>query len=212
MIKFGAAALAAMALGLAAPAEARVLDHIQLNLGVSLIAPDEGAEISTIGGDADISDEIVPTIGVEYFFNDNVSAELMCCMARHDVAAVNTNLPGSVDLGEVSHFPPTITLKYHWTDFGAFQPYVGAGVNYTHFFDAELPAGGAVTGIDYEDSFGAALQAGFDYRVNERWSAHFDVRRIWINTDATIDALGTTINADVDINPWVVTAGIGLRF
>ncbi|KAF0175650.1 MAG: OmpW family protein [Hyphomonadaceae bacterium] len=195
----------------AAPAQAGVLDNVQIKVGVSGVIPDESADITVIGGDVDISDEYVPTLAIEYFFNDNVSAELLCCAAQHDVKAVGTAL-GTVDLGQITHFPPTVTLKYRWTNLGAFQPYVGAGVNYTHFFNEELPAGGTVTSISYDDSFGGALQAGADFKLNDHWSLNADVRKIWISTDVTIMAGATRIDANVDVNPWVTSLGVGYRF
>lgn len=186
-------------------------ERFQIKAGVSAILPDTDASISVIGGNADISDEYVPTLQLEYFFTQNISAELLCCMARHDVAATNTAL-GTVNLGKVSHFPPTVTVKYHFTQHERFQPYVGAGFNYTTFFDSELPAGGPVTSISYGDSFGGALQAGFDYRLNDDWSINVDVRKVWISTEVDIHAGATAISADVDINPAIVTAGLGYRF
>jgi outer membrane protein len=201
MMKIGAAAAAALAaLAFTAPANAGVLDKFQVKLGISGILPDEeGSPIPV-----DISDEYVPTLQVEYFFNDNVSAELLCCVATHDVTAAG----GAIDLGEVTHFPPTVTLKYHWTNLGQFEPYVGAGVNYTAFIDTDPPAG---ISVDYDSSFGGALQAGFDYRLNEHWAVNVDVRRIWISTDVTISG---AINAtdSVDIDPWVVSTAIAYRF
>jgi outer membrane protein len=201
MSKFGVAAIAAFAaFALAAPAQAGVLDNFQVKVGVSAVLPDEsGAPI-----DVDISDEYVPSLQIEYFFNDHVSAELLCCVATHDVTAAG----GAIDLGEVTHFPPTVTLKALWTNFGPIEPYVGAGVNFTSFIDSEPPAGRRV---DYDSSVGPALQAGFDYRLNEHWGLNFDVRRIWINTDVTISG---DINAtdEVDINPWVVSTGVAYRF
>lgn len=198
MMKLQAAAVAAFAaLAFAAPASAEVLDNFQIKVGVSGILPNESGDPI----DVDISDEWVPSLQIEYFFNDNISAELLCCVATHDVAST-----GGLDLGEVTHFPPTVTLKYRWTNFGQFEPYVGAGVNYTAFIDDEPPAGMT---IDYDDSFGPALQAGFDYRIDEHWGVNFDVRRIWINTDVTING---TIQDEVDIDPWVVSTSVAYRF
>lgn len=205
-------ALVAGVLALTGTATAQDVWHnFQVKVGLSAIQPEESATISAIGGDIDISDEVVPTLQIEYFFSDNISAELLCCMARHDVQAVNTAI-GTVDLGKVSHFPPTLTVKYHWTDFGAFKPYLGAGFNYTTFFDDELPAGGPVTAIKYDDSLGGALQAGFDYQLDEHWSVNVDVRKVWITSDVELTAGATTINADVDINPLIFTIGSGYRF
>jgi len=206
---FALAVIAVMTL--AAPARAGVIDHLQIKVGVSAVIPDESASISVIGGNADVSDEYVPSLQLEYFFNSHVSAELLCCIARHDVAAVNTAL-GRVDLGKVTHFPPTVTLKYRWTNFGRVEPYVGAGVNYTHFFNEKIAPGGPVTDISYSDSVGPALQAGADFRLNDHWAINVDVRKIWINTDVRIQAGPTRIDANVDIDPWVGTVGVGYRF
>lgn len=204
------AAAVAAAIAFAAPAQAGILDNFQIKLGVSGVLPNEDAT-TDIGGDVDISDEWVPSLQIEYFFNDNVSMELLCCVATHDVRAVDT-IVGDVDLGEVTHFPPTVTLKYHWTQFGAFQPYVGAGVNYTAFIDDETPPSPPVNGIDYDSSVGGALQAGFDYRIDDHWGFNVDVRRIWINTDVNIDTTLGPVSADVDIDPWVVSTAIAYRF
>lgn len=201
MNRLGAAAVAAMAaFALSTPAQAGILDNFQIKVGVSGILPDEAGDPIPV----DISDEYVPTAQIEYFFTDNISAELLCCVATHDVTAAN----GAIDLGEVSHFPPTVTLKYRWTDLGPFEPYIGAGVNFTTFYDSEPPAG---LSVEYDDSFGPALQVGADYRFDEHWFVNFDVRRIWINSDVTISG---AINAtdEVDIDPWVVSTSIGYRF
>ena len=82
---------AAGVLALAGTAVAQnALHNFQVKLGVSGVLPDTSATISTIGGGVDISDEYVPTFQVEYFLNANVSAELLCCVATHDVKAVGT--------------------------------------------------------------------------------------------------------------------------
>lgn len=212
MIKVSAAAAAMLAAAaIVSPAQAQILDNFQIKVGVSGVLPNEGADVTPIGGDVDISDEWVPSLQIEYFFNDRVSAELLCCVATHDVSATAL---GGIDLGEVTHFPPTVTLKYRWTSMGPFEPYVGAGVNYTAFIDDETPPSppGPINGIDYDDSFGPALQIGFDYRLDEHWALNFDVRRLWINTDVSIDTDLGPVQADVDIDPWVVSTSIGYRF
>lgn len=95
------------------------------------------------------------------------------------------------------------------------RPYVGVGVNYTLFFNENLPAGTVLDSIDYDPSFGLALQAGVDYALNERWFLNVDVKKVWINTDVTIDGttnLGAVVEADVDINPVIFGVGIGWRY
>lgn len=181
-----------------------------VRVGVAGVLPDESADISAIGGDVDISDEYVPATIIGYRFSDQISAELFCCFATHEVDAVDTAL-GRVDLGEVTLFPPILTGVYRFNPSGRFQPYVGAGVNFTHFFDEAVPSG--LRAITYDDSFGPALQVGIDVPINDRWFVNLDVKKVWIQTDVRIDAgaLGV-VDAEVDINPIVAFAGVGYKF
>lgn len=207
----GAMSLAMLGLS-TAPALANPFeDRLQVKVGVIGVLPNEEADITIIGGDTEISDEYLPSVQLEWFFTDNVSAELLCCVAPHEVKAVGTAL-GTVNLGEITLFPPTLTVKYRANADGAVQPYVGAGINYTLFFNEDLPAGGPVTRIDYGSSIGPALQVGADFKINDRWSFNLDARRVWIHTDVTIFAGSTRIDADVNIDPWVIGAGFGYRF
>ena len=59
---------------------------------------------------------------------------------------------------------------------------------------------------------GPALQAGIDYNFTGHWFANFDVKQIFLNADAHVDALGTTVKAKVALDPLVIGAGIGYRF
>lgn len=176
------------------------------------VMPDESATISPIGGSVDISNSLVPEFDITYFLSDHLALELILGVTPHDVKAVDTAL-GEVDLGDVWLLPPTLTMQYHFNPGAQVRPYAGAGVNFTHFFNSSLPSASPLASISYGDSFGFALQAGVDYQINERWFLNFDVKRLWINTDVTIDAgaLGS-VTADVDINPWVVGVGFGWRY
>lgn len=174
-----------------------------------IVEPDEDASISPIGGSVDINEQYVPELDLTYFFTKNIAAEAIFGVTPHEVTAVNT-AAGQVDLGKVWLLPPTVTLQYHFMpDSDRFRPYVGAGLNYTHFFNEDS---GAADSIDYEDSFGYALQAGFDYGLNDNWALNFDVKKVMINSDVTIQSGATRIDADVDIDPWIVGAGIAYRF
>ncbi|MGD2133569.1 MAG: OmpW family outer membrane protein [Maricaulaceae bacterium] len=176
------------------------------------VLPDDSASIDPIGGDSDISDQWVPEIDATYFFTDHIAVEVIAAVTPHEVVATGTSL-GTVDLGDVTLLPPTVTLQYHFDVNDRMKPYVGAGVNYTHFFNDDLPSGSPLVGISYDDSFGWALQAGVDIAVNETWFLNLDVKKIDINTDVTIDAGGLGIvNADVDIDPVVVGVGFGRKF
>jgi outer membrane protein len=106
--------------------------------------------------------------------------------------------------------PPTLTLQYHLDPDGtSIRPYVGAGINYTTFFGIDETAG---LDIHLDDSFGLALQAGFDIPFGGGWSANVDVKKIFISTDATVDGAGPTIYANIDIDPVIFGVGVGYRY
>lgn len=189
------------------------------------VLPDESADLSVAGtalaGSVDISDQYVPELDITYFFNDNIAVELILAVTPHDVDATGVTVPGAldnatVDLGDVWLLPPTLTLQYHFDTGTQWKPYVGAGVNATFFFNED--EGSVADSIDYDPSFGGALQAGVDYDLDGQpggWALNADVKKVWINTDVTVDfttALGATVDAEVDINPTVVGIGLGYKF
>jgi outer membrane protein len=186
------------------------------------VLPSESADLSVagaaLGGSVDISDEYVPELDITYFFNKNIAAELILATAQHDVTATNVAAVAGEDvkIGDVWVLPPTVTLQYHFDNGGKFKPYVGAGINATLFYNED--EGSTADSIDYDPSFGPALQIGFDYDLDGvpgGWAFNADVKKIWINSDVTVNftsALGATVKADVDINPTVVGLGFGYKF
>lgn len=208
------AGVAAVALGVmmagmaAAPAQAEFQgksagDFMVRARAIGMI-PDESADVSVLGGSVNVDNDWVPEIDFTYFITDNIALELIAATTKHDVSHSS-----GLGLGEVNLLPPTLTLQYHPLPKERFSPYVGAGVNYTIFYNEDAP-GGAVTSIDYDNAFGFALQAGADYAVADNWYLNVDVKKIFLSTDVSIN--GGAINADVDLDPWVVGFGVGYRF
>lgn len=160
------------------------------------------------GSDLSFSDTVVPELDISYFFTDNIAAELIL-----GTTYANINGKGSISdldrLGKTWLLPPTLTLQYHFTDFGAFKPYIGAGVNYTIFYKEK---GDALNSLDVENTFGAALQIGFDYMIDRNWGVNVDVKKLFLEPeyDATIG--GTELSGKAKLNPWLIGAGATYRF
>ena len=173
------------------------------------VMPSEDASVSgaVTGSSVDIDNSIVPELDFSYFVTDNIALELIAAVTPHDVNAPSSSA-GPLDLGDVWLLPPTLTAQYHFTNLGDFKPYLGAGINYTVFFNEDT--GASVTSVDYDNSVGPALQAGMDYMLDDNWMLNLDVKKIWINTDVKFN--GGVVRADVDIDPWVVGIGVGYRF
>ena len=178
----------------------------------TVVDPDSSAKVSSGGSvvagyDAEVDTEVLPTLTLSYFLNKNVAVELFCCFAKLE-AEGKGGIKGT-DLGDFWVFPPALTLQYHFDNFGRFKPYVGAGVQYIHFFgEGRSDLGGAK--IDLDDAFGFTLQAGVDISLGGGWYLNADVKKTFIDTDASWK--GTGITADVEIDPWIYSVGVGYRF
>jgi outer membrane protein len=162
------------------------------------IYPNASSSISGL----DVDSAWVPELDFTYFFTKNIATELILATARHEVT-----LNGQ-SLGKVSLLPPTLTLQYHFTDLGAWKPYIGGGLNVTWFYNDGLKLGPATLSVD-SYSIGGALQAGLDYEIAKNWYVNLDYKYLWISTDVKA---GSATVTNLKINPSVIGLGVGYRF
>ena len=166
---------------------------------------------TTVGGHVQASDTGIPEADFTYFFTPNIAAELIAGVTPHRITAKGTAVC-DVDVGTVWLLPPTLTAQYHFNPDGKIDPYLGAGINYTFFFDHHVP-GSPVNSVKYDNNVGGAIQAGFDYRIDDHWVVNFDVKQLFLTTTAHLGTvLGPVEAKNVDINPTLVGFGLGYRF
>jgi len=183
-----------------------VAGHFQVRLRGAAVVPDPSATISiagvNIGGTTKVSDSFVPEADLTYFITDNIAVEAIAAATKH---TVRNSVAGTVS--SVWLLPPTITAQYHFDPNGPIRPYVGAGINYTVFYDPHS----ALPNIGFKNSFGWTLQAGADVPVGDGpYFLNFDVKKVFIGTH--IRAAGGVVQASARLNPWIIGAGLGLRF
>lgn len=148
-----------------------------------------------------VEKKVIPDVDISYFFTPNIAAELVLTYPqKHDVT-----LDGA-KIGTVKHLPPTLTLQYHFLPAAQIDPYVGAGINFTHFSSVHLL--GDTASLD-NNSVGAAGQVGADYHIDRHWSLNVDVKYVKIGSDL---AIGGARVSHVDIDPWLIGVGVGYRF
>lgn len=157
------------------------------------------------GLNVDVGDDFMPTLGFTYFLTDNIAVEAILGATQHEIRAQG----GMTDVAvhETWVLPPVVTLQYRPMPEARVSPYVGAGVNYMLFFNGKDKNGFTV---DLEDGFGYALQAGADVAVSGPWTLNVDVKKVWFDTEATIN--GGALTSDVNLDPWVVSVGFGRKF
>ncbi len=121
----------------------------------------------------------------------------------------NIYLKDGTRVGDTEQLPPTLSVQYHFNPAGKFQPYLGAGINYTLFFKESLqgPLQGGRLRLD--DSVGVAFELGADFELKDRWWLNGSLRYMDIETDAYLngDSIGT-----VKIDPMVFGIHLGKQF
>lgn len=141
------------------------------------------------------------TFNGTYFMTDQWAVELLAALPfKHDIDA-----RGGGNIGETKHLPPTLSVQYHFTPNQPVRPYIGAGLNYTIFFEEDLDG----ANLSLDNSFGLAAQVGVDIDLTESMFLNADVRYIDIESDAKVN--GASIGT-VEIDPWVYGIHIGFRF
>ncbi len=169
-----------------------------------------GATASTLER---VGDDAAPEIDVSYFVTSNFAFELIAATTRHQLKVGAPSFGSGTKLADVGVLPPTLTLQYHPLPKSTFSPYIGAGVNYTFFYNAETDSKN-FNGLKLKNNWGWALQAGLDVLSTGPWSLNLDVKKIFLKTEATVNlnpATGLRVE-DVKLDPWVFGAGLGYRF
>lgn len=146
-----------------------------------------------------INNKTIPDVSIRYAFDQNLAAELLLTIPQKHTLKSN----GTV-LGTLKHLPPTLFVQYHFNADG-FKPYVGAGINYTHFSSVNLSPG-----VDIDrNSWGPALQAGVDIPLTGNMYLNFDVKKIYIRTDVSVSGVN---KGAFKIDPALFGVGLGWRF
>lgn len=223
-------AAAAFAAALAFPATTHASEPAgrwQVRLLGSAVLPDgeidkvkfaSPAIAAALPADADTraDDNLVPTVAIEYFFAPNVSLETICCVTQHDVDGKGA-LAGAGLVSNAKIVPATFTAKYHF-NAGGIKPYVGAGPTVFIFIDEKAGDTARALGATrnkLRDSFGVALQAGVDVPINDSGlSLSVDAKRYFLKTTAKwYDSAGTKVlETKHNLDPWILSAGLGWRF
>lgn len=176
---------------------ARAASPWSVRLAATYLETTDGSSRGAVA--VDIEDKWIPEVDITYAFSPHWSAELVLTSPQTHTVKVN-----GAKAGTFKHLPPTLLAKYSFSPIGGFTPYIGAGVNFTLIFDEDL--GGAR--LDTY-SVGPAAQAGFDYKLNERWSLNADIKRIMLRADVRVG--GATLT-EARLDPWLYSFGARYSF
>ncbi|WP_261904738.1 outer membrane protein OmpW [Vibrio fortis] len=203
---------------LSALMSANVLAHSEgdfiVRAGAAIVSPNDSSgdvlDNPALEFSVDSNTQLGLTLG--YMFTDNISFEVLAATPFSHGISVN----GVGEVAETKHLPPTFMVQYYFGDSESdFRPYVGAGINYTVFFDESLTGTGknaGLTDVSLDDSWGLAANVGMDYMINDDWFLNASIWYADIGTTATYKTAAKTYKTDVDIDPWVFMIGGGYNF
>lgn len=183
-----------------------------LRAGAAGVYPNtDSDEITAVASGAEVEVDSAWSLGITftYMLSDKLGVGVLAAYPfEHDIKG-DGSISSLDTIGSTKHLPPTVTLQWHFPTGSALQPYIGAGVNYTVFFDEDTE--GALKGVDLEldDSWGLAGEAGVDYLLDNDWLISGQIWYLDINTEAKLSGIG---KYDVEIDPWVYMLSVGKKF
>ncbi|MBI2511454.1 MAG: OmpW family protein [Opitutae bacterium] len=151
-----------------------------------------------------VQSKFIPEIDVNYAFTPNWSAHVVLTIPqKHDV-----KLAGVGKLGTFQELPPHFMAVYHFAPDQAFQPYVGAGVNFTLIWNKKLSVAGVPLDLE-SSSLGLSGQVGFDYDLGNGQYINVDLKKTSLGSD--VFAGGSRLTT-AKLNPWIFSIGYGWKF
>ena len=166
-----------------------------------------GGDIANVGH-LDVQSDTQLGLTFSYMLTDNWGVELLAATPfSHGV-----NLDGK-EVAKVKHLPPSLMAQYYFGNAQSkVRPYVGAGINYTFFFDEGGRNALKDADVSADDSWGFAAQAGLDMAVTENLFVNGSVWYMDIDTDVTVDTGVAVLKSKTSIDPIGLMVGLGYRF
>lgn len=163
-----------------------------------------------------VGDSFAPEVDITWMATNHIGFELVATTTRHSASGKQGVTAGIGKVLKTWVLPPTLTAQYHFNPSGKIRPYVGAGINYTVFWNEKatpgLVAAVGPTRVHINDSVGYAVQGGVDIDLNKTFFLNLDAKYINMDPRATLftTALGTQ-TVKTRISPIVVGLGFGIR-
>jgi outer membrane protein len=113
---------------------------------------------------------------------------------------------------------PTALLNYRFLDETyPVRPYIGAGINYTYFYDRQSTTGGnAVSGgptsISLPSSIGPAATVGLGWQVAYHCTINASYSFSQVKTELSADTAGIIRTTHVSFGPEALVVAVGYQF
>lgn len=216
-MKFASALLASSTLLCASGVHAQSVSPWSIRTGPVHVKFNTKAPVAINGvvvPDSNASFESVNTLGVEFAYAATDSVALRLKVGYPPTSKTSAHLPGmNLDAGKVTFGPVVGSVTWSPGSWGAFKPYIGAGIVRAMVLKEEDSS--VISNLNVESAWGSSVEVGADLALDRRWGLFAHARYIFLKTTASGTAPsfgGASITAQGKLDPLAVHAGISYRF
>ena len=221
--------IAGLALLLGA-ASAHAVDHpFEIRVGEYFVmydakASDLSGPFVPAGVNVDVKNVNTPYLAATYSFDPHWVLQLSAGIPPK----TETIGKGPATLGSVPYngqvvstakwFAPTLIVNYViGPEAWPVRPYVGVGINYTHFYDRQSTAAGDAanggpTAISLTNSTGFEWTVGAKVKLADRWHAYASYSATKVNSDYIGNTAGVIRKTTIKFNPSAFVLSVGYSF
>lgn len=155
-------------------------------------------------------------LALAYYLTDNLAIEARGSVVRSELSLrvrTASDAVAVINLGDFHLYPLGAVLQYHIPTSDRLRWFIGAGAGYLIVGDVDNE--GSVPGaqrVQFENSVGLIVNAGFNYSFGDRWALNADVRYAPIETESNALFVGSDQLEEVSIEPLIISAGASYRF
>lgn len=211
-------ALTALFGSAAAVAQENIVELGYAYFDIHSSAPDITGPLTPPGANLKVGNASTLGLTFTHLFDDHWGVSFLVGIPpKNDVQGEGTLSPAG-QIATVKSISPTLLAQYYFMDKDArFRPYVGAGINYTRFSDAEASSSlaatlGGPTSISLQNSSGLALQLGSRFNIDKNWLIDFSVVKADVKSMQTTTTGPIQRTTTIDFNPLVFALNVGYRF
>lgn len=186
--------------------------EVDVDVAGVLLHPSTSVDIAGAavpGASASTSDAVSGTVDLRYFLTRNIAIDLYSGIPPALTIKGSGSVASLGTVGTTRYGAGVLSIEYHFTGLGRFEPYVGAGVNYTVFFSTQSAA---VSGAKLTNSWGAAVKLGLRYAIDQAWGLNIYVQQLFVSTRLSGELGPVPVSAKAALNPTIVGAGVSYRF
>ena len=113
---------------------------------------------------------------------------------------------------------PTVLVEYVFLDENSkWRPYIGAGINYTSFYDRNSTAqgdaaSGGPTKLSLTSSVGPVGTIGLDYHIANNWHLYASYSASQVKSKLRADTAGVIRTTHISFGPQALVVSVGYSF